>query len=227
MVTSDPARTPTFTEFADPNYFLSTGAASCDPTDAGATPCTKSEGHGGFAWNHGDVTPDIVTTWLGMVGPGVRIAGVNGSVWTDHADIRPTLMALTGLKDDYTHDGRVITEIMSPPPKALRPHLGTLMRLGQIYKEINAPVGPLSLASLKIAYDAAASGSATDDSTYTSLDQQLAQITATRDSLAGQMRSMLEGAAFNGQMIDEQQAQSLIAQGQALLSQVQTLANHS
>ena len=38
------------------------------------------------------------------------------------------------------------------------------------------------------------------------------------------MRAMLENAAFNGQAIDEQQAKSLIAQGEALLSQVEDLA---
>ena len=29
--------------------------------------------------------------------------------WVDETDIRPTIMYLTGLRDDYEHDGRVIT----------------------------------------------------------------------------------------------------------------------
>src|SRR5256885_13391778 len=72
MVTADPARTPTFTMFADPNYFLFAGAPNC------STPCVTQQP--GFAWNHGDVSPDINTTWLGIVGPGIRAQGVNSSV---------------------------------------------------------------------------------------------------------------------------------------------------
>ena len=62
MVTADPARTPTFTLFADPNYFLFAGAPNC------ISPCVTEPP--GFAWNHGDTNPDITTTWLGLVGPG-------------------------------------------------------------------------------------------------------------------------------------------------------------
>ncbi|TMC23477.1 MAG: hypothetical protein E6J36_09395, partial [Chloroflexi bacterium] len=63
MITADPARTPTLTMFADPNYFLFAGAPNC------STPCVTQQA--GFAWNHGDVSPDINTTWLGIVGPGI------------------------------------------------------------------------------------------------------------------------------------------------------------
>ena len=38
------------------------------------------------------------------------------------------------------------------------------------------------------------------------------------------MRAMLEGATFDGHAINEQQAKSLIAQGEALLQAVHTLA---
>src|SRR5579885_1541143 len=64
MITADPARTPTFTLFANPNYFLFAGAPNC------SSPCVTE--NPAFAWNHGDVAPDINTTWLGMVGPGVQ-----------------------------------------------------------------------------------------------------------------------------------------------------------
>src|SRR5712692_6729771 len=66
MITADPARDPTFTMFADPNYFLcTTGSSGCPTTSPFVTENPQ------FAWNHGDVQPEIVTTWLGMVGPGV------------------------------------------------------------------------------------------------------------------------------------------------------------
>ncbi|HET9118596.1 MAG TPA: hypothetical protein VFN75_11085 [Pseudonocardiaceae bacterium] len=51
MITGDPARTPTFTAFADPNYYAFAGAANC------TTPCVTEQP--GFAWNHGDFAPDI------------------------------------------------------------------------------------------------------------------------------------------------------------------------
>ena len=39
--------------------------------------------------------------------------------WVDETDIRPTIMYLTGLRDDYEHDGRVITQILGDPNRAL------------------------------------------------------------------------------------------------------------
>ena len=36
--------------------------------------------------------------------------GVDSTTWTDHTNLRPTILSLTGLKDDYTDDGRVLVE---------------------------------------------------------------------------------------------------------------------
>ncbi len=211
MVTADPRRTPTFTLFADPNYLLFTSAANC------STPCIVERPES--AWNHGDVSPDINTTWLGMVGPGVSHLGVDRSLWSDHTDTRPTMLALLGLKDDYAHDGRVLFEALqdSTIPPSLREHRETLTRLAETYKQINAPIGKLGLASLRISTEALKSGSTTDDSTYTKLENKLIALTDQRNALASQMLKLLEAAAFNGQSIDEQQAKHLIDQGQALL----------
>ena len=219
MVTADPARTPTFTLFADPNYFLFAGAPNCN------SPCVTEQP--GFAWNHGDVAPDINTTWLGIVGPGVRHLGVDSAVWSDHTDIRPTMMLLLGLRDDYTHDGRALFEVVdrSALPQSARAHAETLLRLAQTYKQIDAAVGQLGLDSLIISTRAIESAS-TGDATYTTLENDLATFTAQRDTLAAQMSALLEGAAFNGQPIDEQQAKQLIEQGQALLNAVSALAGN-
>jgi hypothetical protein len=178
----------------------------------------------GFAWNHGDVNPEITTTWLGLVGPGVDNQGVVNSVWSDHTDIRPTMMMLLGLQDDYTHDGRALFEVLDgyAVPPALRTSDGALP-LAQIYKQFDAPVGELGLASLRVSTAALKSGSAIDDSTYTNLENQLIQVTQQRDALAGQISSLLEGAEFNNQPINDQQAQSLIDQAQSLLDQVNSL----
>lgn len=211
MITADPARRPTFVMFADPNYFLFAGAANCN------SPCVTE--NPGFAWNHGDVAPDINTTWLGMVGPGVDQVGIDSQTWSDHTDIRPTIMLLLGLQDDYTHDGRVLAEELDgfALPKSVKQG-GIFIPLAQAYKQINAPVGPLGLSSLGVSTMALESGSPSDDSTYTNLENQLISITSQRNALAAQMIALLEGAEFDGQRIDKKLANQLIAQAQALLS---------
>jgi hypothetical protein len=217
MVTSDPARTPTFTLFADPNYFLFHGAPNC------TNPCVTE--NRGFAWNHGDVQPEIVTTWLGMVGPGVDQVGIDSTTWSDHTDIRPTLMVLLGLKDDYSHDGRALTEDFSgwARPDATQKSDGYL-KVAQAYKQLNACVGQFALATLAASTRALESGSSADDSSYANLENQIASLTSRRDALAAKMIGVLEGAEFNGQAISEQQAQSLAAQAQALIAEASSLA---
>ena len=213
MVTADPARTPTLTMFADPNYFLFAGAPNCN------SPCVTEQP--GFAWNHGDVQPEIVTTWLGMVGPGVDQTGIDSTTWSDHTDIRPTILTLAGLKDDYGHDGRVLVEDLTGYAQPLAVKKSTsFVSLAQMYKQIDACVGQLGLKSLAVSTKALESGSSSDDSTYTQLENHLISISGQRDSLAAQMIALLEGAEFSGKPFSDAQAQSLISQGQALLNQV-------
>ena len=216
MITADPARTPTFTMFADPNYFLFAGAPNC------TSPCVTQ--NPAFAWNHGDVSPDINTTWLGMVGPGVDQTGVDSATWSDHTDIRPTILVLLGLKDDYSHDGRALVEDLTgwAQPSAVKKS-SSFVSLAQIYKQIDACVGQLGLATLAVSTRALESGSSSDDSTYISLENQLTSISTQRDALAAQMIALLENAEFNGKPFSDQQAQQLISQGQALLNSVNTM----
>ena len=113
MITRDPARTPNFIQFANPDYFLfaTTSHSLCAPTFNAASCFVELSG---FAWNHGDFQEEITKTWLGMVGPGVVAQGQLGGIFTDHTDIRPTLLRLVGLTDDYAHDGRVLFEALTP-----------------------------------------------------------------------------------------------------------------
>jgi len=217
MVTVDPARTPTLTMFADPNYFLFTSGTAC-PTPNPASCVTEQPG---FAWNHGDVQSDITTTWLGMVGPGVDQTGIDSTTWSDHTDIRPTILTLVGLKDDYGHDGRALVEDLTGYAQPLAVKKSTsFVSLAQMYKRIDACVGELGLKSLAVSTKALESGTSSDDSTYTNLENHLISINSQRDSLAAQMIALLEGAEFNGKPFSDAQAQSLISQGQALLNNV-------
>jgi hypothetical protein len=216
MVTADPARTPTFTMFADPDYFLFAGAHNCN------SPCVTEQP--GFAWNHGDVQPEITTTWLGMVGPGVAQKGIDSSTWSDHTDIRPTMMMLLGLNDDYSHDGRALVEDLTgwAKPASVKKN-GTFRELAEMYKRIDAPIGELGLATLQTSTTALESNTA-GDSTYTQLENQLISITNQRDALASQMIDLLEGAEFSGHAISRPLARHLIHEGQELLDEVNALA---
>ncbi|HEX2647443.1 MAG TPA: hypothetical protein VHO95_09455, partial [Candidatus Dormibacteraeota bacterium] len=204
MVTSDPVRTPTFTWFALPDYFLFAAAPNCN------FPCVSIGP--GFAWNHGDIGQDINVTWLGLVGPNVRNLGVNGDIWTDHSDIRPTLLALTGLQDDYAHEGRPIAEVMTEAEQGSN-------ELGLVYKEINAPVGPLSLDTVRFATRAILSHSS-GDQTYINADATIAGWNARRDALAAQMIVLLDGTAPGAGQHNESEKNRLIRAGQALLAEV-------
>jgi hypothetical protein len=109
-------------------------------------------------------------------------------------------------------------------PQTLRAHRETLRRLGEVYKQLNAPFGQFGMDTLAISTRAVKSGSSNDDSTYTTLENQLSAFTAQRDVLAGQMRAMLEEAAFGGQAIEEAQARVLIFEAESLLDHVHSAA---
>jgi hypothetical protein len=190
MITGDPKRTATVALFGNPDFWLSKGASSC------GTSCV-SEPSGGDAWNHGDVAPEINTTWLGLVGPGVEHQGVNNALWSDHTDIQPTMTALLRLHDDYTPDGRVLIEVIKPSalPAAVRARYGFLVRLGVIYSQLNAAVGQFGLNTLKASTFALASDSP-GDSTYTTIENALVRLGNERDALVSLISGELYGAEF-------------------------------
>jgi len=220
MITADPNRAPNFILFANPDYFFLTSGKNPPPSCApafDAASCFQEQA--GFAWNHGDFQSEITTTWLGMVGPGVSRLGEFGQIFSDHTDIRPTMLHLVGLKDDYAHDGRVLFEALTAGATkgALQANQETLSALAAAYKAINAPVGELGIRTLTGISTTALSG---DDSTYALLEAQIKAITAQRDKIAHQMIDMLEDAAFDNQPIDAAKAQALIKQAYDLLATV-------
>ena len=171
MVNADPARTPTFTLFGNADFFLTTSNPSC-----GGNPCVSP----GFAWNHGDIQNEIGNTWAGVVGPGVASHGVDAKTWTDHTNLRPTMLALLGLKDDYVQDGRVLTETLTPKATPAKLHSTTARQLAVLYEQLNAPFGAFANATLA----SSTSGMAGDDATYTARTAQIAKLTAQRNYVA-------------------------------------------
>lgn len=137
MTASDLARIPTFVFYQHEDFFgKETSATTLEPCTA-SLPCINQDPT--FAYNHGSFQEEIRTTWLGMAGPGVQPID---TVWSDHVDVRPTILALATINGDYVHDGRVLIEFIQPerlPPGAAKDK-DQLLRLAAAYKEITAPL---------------------------------------------------------------------------------------
>src|SRR5207245_260863 len=194
MVNTDPARTPSFTAFGNPDYFVTDAGPSC-----GSNPCIDYH----FAWSHGDIQPEIATNWLGLVGPGVKDLGIDSQTWTDHTNVRSTTLALAGLRDDYVNDGRVLIEAIDTKalPQSLIAHRATLLRLGAAYEQVNAAFGQFGLDLLTASTRALNSA---DEGVYNSIESSIQDLTSQRDALAAQIKAALHAAAFDGQALNEQ-----------------------
>ncbi|HKF67104.1 MAG TPA: hypothetical protein VKB36_11255, partial [Vicinamibacterales bacterium] len=217
MVTSSPARTPSFTVFGNPDYFFQTtkGSLPLAPVNCSAklTDCVSQ--NPAFAWNHGDVQQEIVTNFLAMAGPGVRRTGIENTLFSDHVDIRPTMLALLGMTDSYIQDGRVLIEKFDQKTQngVLQNERETYVRLARAFKQINAPVGELGLKTLAQA-TAAIKG---DDAGYANWLTFIGDLTSTRDALVTEIKHALNDAVFGGKKLDGGQAQQLIHRAEQLL----------
>ena len=234
LETADPQRTPTFTVFPKPDYYFDPAVPACAGSATPAADCVAVNSK--FAWNHGYYSPDIDITWSSFAGPGVRQAGVDGpspahspavadpnggglvpafstkGTWADETDVRPTLLHLAGLTDDYVMDGRVISQILS--------HQGNLNRvkaLAGCYKQLNASVGRFGTDTLVASTRALASGSSADDSAYITTNAALATLGAHRDMLASKIKNELDQVEFHGAGINPHVAQSQLASCRALI----------
>jgi hypothetical protein len=228
MMSADSFRNPTFTPFADPDWFFfaSNTPATC-ATDAACAfipPRTQQS----FAWNHGDIQDEIASTWAGYVGPGIKHLGDDNRVWTDHTDHRPTVLTLLGLRDDYNTDGRAVTEIAneSALPVSLRVHHPSLERLGQTYKQLMASFGSFSMDTL-VASTTALSSNASGDATYATIEGQIQDLTDQRNELAAEIRAGINDAEFNGTKLSQHQIKGWIVRADALLAQAHDLAASS
>jgi hypothetical protein len=243
MVNADPARTPTFALFGRPDYFWQDLGPTCPPP-LGAPSCVSQ--NTAFAWDHGAYAAEINTTWAGFAGPGVKNLGVDGQqpdqgpssagpgsgqvvvadsgttgTWADETDIRPTLMYLAGLQDDYEHDGRVISQILADPNSALSGP--SVAALGACYKQLNSSVGQFGDATLR-ASTAAVESDTPGDSEFQSVNAALTGLERGRDALALHIKGELEAAAFGDKPVFG--AQALTFACQAIIASAGSLAQH-
>jgi hypothetical protein len=241
LQTADPQRTPTVTVFPKPDYYFDPAFPSCASSTNPARDCAAVFPN--FAWNHGYYSPDIDVTWSSFVGPGVRAGGVDGEAaadspqvrdpngggsvpaystkgtWADETDVRPTMLYLAGLHDDYVMDGRVITQLVRGAGR-----LSRTTDLGSCYKQLNASVGEFGTDTLVAATAAQESGSAGDDSRWTSTDQALSSLADRRDALATDIKDRLDAAEFHGALPDPPAEARDLGECRSMLSEAAALA---
>ncbi len=169
---------------------------------AGYRPAAPAGGRGG---NHATASPPASEGSGQVTVPG---SGTTGT-WLDETDIRPTLLYLTGLRDDYQSDGRVITQILTNASSALRP--AAVTALGACYKQLNSSVGEFGTATLQAATKAAESTSPSD-TTYTCTDSALSALEQARDHLAEVIKGELSAAAFQNRPVPAAAVQTAACQ---------------
>jgi hypothetical protein len=228
MVTADPFRTPTFTPFADPDWFFFASGTPATCATQAACASIPARTNQSFAWNHGDLQDEIATTWAGYVGPGIRNLGDDNNIWTDHTDHRPTLLTLLGLKDDYETDGRAVTQIadMNALPVSLRVHHPSVQRLAAVYKQLMASFGTFSMDTLAASTRGISSNTAGDQQ-YLDTRTAIDSLTNERNTLAAHIRTGLNDAQFNDVKLSENQIKAWTAAGEDLLARADALANGS
>ncbi len=235
MINSDPTRTPTFTLFGNDDFYFQSTCSSVGAAQGGTSGPVTNEGPGcpaqgnGYAWNHGDIQPQIATTWQGWVGPGIANLGQTSSIWTDHTDARPTLMTLLGLRDDYTWDGRAIEQILDQPHSSHHDRGGSVHRflldaLGAAYKQLDAPFGSFGLDTLD-ADTSALAGTSSGDANYLATDGQLQACESARSALVPHIQTALLQAETGRRPLGVFQAVSLIAQANRLIADARRLGS--
>ena len=226
----------TLTLFGDPSFFFQ---SSCDSGASTQPGCPLQDP--GFAWNHGDIQPEIATTWQGWVGPGIRNLGVTSNVWTDHTDARPTMMTVLGLHDDYGSDGAAIAQIIGSAhggwdpssrgnnalPWSIRADERGYEDLAAAYKQLDAPFGEFGLGTLDADTTALATGGSSSDATYTGTTSQLQACESQRTALAAQVQPVMDAAENGAAPVSSREASSLIGRADRLIGDAKFLAGAS
>ncbi len=155
------ARTPTFMAFAEPEFTIIKGCRDC------------------FRWNHGNIAPDIIDIWLGIVGPGIHPGPI--TAYTDHTDVVPTIRSLLGLAAGRDLDG---------VPMLFDPDDHDRARLREAFKQLNAPVGRFGMAVL----ERSTHGVTGEPEDRAEADARIADLAERRDALVTQIRLVLDGS---------------------------------
>ncbi len=232
MRTIDPLRLPTYTIFPKPDYYFSTSGPNVSINS-------------NFAYDHGYYSPNIDITWVGIAGPAGVVArrGLDGpspqdgnqpsdpesthtvpqasrvGTWVEETDIRPTMLYLLGLHDDYRSDGHVIAQALASVP----PALAASERLAAGYDQIESSVGQFATDTLLADTRALASGSGSDDTLFEREQATLRALAHDRDRAAARIAGVLAAAA-DGVVPSHGQVTSGLALVRELLRRAAALA---
>jgi hypothetical protein len=204
MQTNDPLRTPTYSIFPVPDYFFGTSGQNVSINPA-------------FAYDHGYYSPNVNVTWVGFAGPRVAQNSLDGpgptggnesqdpnsthtvpqasqkGTWVEETDIRPTMLDLLGLKDDYGSDGHVIAQALENVPRGI----AATDQLAVGYDQIESSVGQFATDTLLADSKALASGSSSGDSSYHTTLATLQQLANDRDRVVTKIKKVLNVAPHN------------------------------
>jgi hypothetical protein len=139
--------------------------------------------------------------------------------WVEETDLRPTLLHLVGLTDDYQTDGHVVTKALTSVPGGL----SGLDDLIAAYDQLNSSVGQFATDTLIADSRALASGSASDDSRYAAEQAALIELAGERDQLATEIKQLLS-AATTGAHPNHGQVQSKLVRSRNILRAADQLA---
>ena len=116
--------------------------------------------------------------------------------------------------------------IAQPLANALRRNKALVVKLGELYKQLNAPVGAFGLDTLNVSTKALASHSK-NDTDYHQLEAILAGLGVERNDAASAIQSELLGVEFDHRPIDVRRATALLAAGNSILHRARLLAARS
>jgi hypothetical protein len=104
-------------------------------------------------------------------------------------------------------------------PSGIRRGQENFVELAEVYKQLNAPLGELGRASMLYA-----NRSITDvDTAYARYLSKISDITNQRNSLAGEIKTVLDAAAFGNRPVDEGSEDGLGHRARALIDRVKDL----
>jgi hypothetical protein len=127
-------------------------------------------------------------------------------------------MALTGLKDDYVTDGRVLYEAATSRTALAATASG--MQLAVLYEKLNAPFQEFSLATLDASTKALQSA---DETKYAATETALASLQKRRDYVAGKIKTALWRATFLKKPLQATLVRKWAAAGNKLLADAAAL----
>ena len=215
---------------------------SARTTNNAAAKCTSL--NNGFAWDHGYYAPEIDTTWLGVVGPGVAHKGVDGlgpadgPSSADGANANPQLVQRG--REEPRHVGRPhrhpaddhgarrsqgrLHDRRSCADRGSENSAGQtgdkkFQALAVCYKQLNSSVGQFGTDVLVADTAALKTGSSSDDSAYQAVASKIKAWEATgrpRDEI----KNDLFNAEFNNTSIPRSEAiwtdcENIVAQANA------------